>query len=337
MSVHLSKNVKKEVDKIHIPKEKLNRAIEKGLKKGKKDRRGFGVKILYTCSAAILFISLLIGSVFVSPAMARVVSNIPYLSEIFQSKDIVMIITEELEEKGYHTASTGIGYNDKKTVEISLQGSDEYYNEVKDEVAHVVNQILKSRGYDAYSVNVNKSYSGDYVLNDEEEQEKSLLTESVTDKLNHSDYKFDMVQVDPTENVMFINIVGSDKYYESIQDTVKEEAKNVAETNHYNGYEIKVTRMTTEIKPADKESELIATITEGLMSKKEFRVTGVGNSVEKIFINTSIQSSDPSAKELGLNIEAKINEFLTSEDALSILGDNSYEIIIYSKDEEVIN
>jgi hypothetical protein len=43
------------------------------------------------------------------------------------------------------------------------------------------------------------------------------------------------------------------------------------------------------------------------------------------------------SKELAMKIETEINEFLKSEDVSSILGDEAYEIIVYSKDKKKIN
>jgi hypothetical protein len=340
MNDYLSNNVKKEMDKIKIPEDKLNQAIEFAIKRGKKNQRSLGKKVIYFSSAAVLLFGLLIGSTFVSPAMAKVVSKIPYLGQIFESKSLIIVISEELRAKGYNTISTGIRYESEKIVEVSIDGSDDYYNEVKDDVEKIVNGILKSRGYDAYSVKVNKFVPrSDYVLNDKEAKEKNALEGEVTKKLRQLDYKFDMVQVDPTEKAMFINIVGSKKYYNTIQDAVEKVAKEIAETNHYTGYKIKVTRVTTEVRVADKASEIISVVTEGLISKKEYKVTGVGYKSKplRIMINTSVQSSNPTAKELAMKIETEINEFLKSEDVLSILGDETYEIIVYSKDKKKIN
>ncbi len=340
MNDYLSNNVKKEMDKIKIPEDKLNQAIEFAIKRGKKNQRSLGKKVIYFSSAAVLLFALLIGSTFVSPAMAKVVSKIPYLGQIFESKSLIIVISEELRAKGYNTISTGIRYETEKIVEVSIDGSDDYYNEVKDDVEKIVNGILKSRGYDAYSVKVNKFVPrSDYVLKDKEAKEKNVLEGEVTKKLRQLDYKFDMVQIDPTEKEMFINIVGSKKYYNTIQDAVEKVAKEIAETNHYTGYKIKVTRVTTEVRVADKASEIISVVTEGLISKKEYKVTGVGYKSKplRIMINTSVQSSNPAAKELAMKIETEINEFLKSEDVSSILGDEAYEIIVYSKDKKKIN
>ncbi|MDQ0862277.1 DUF4030 domain-containing protein [Bacillus sp. V2I10] len=296
-------------------------------------------KITYFGFALIILFGLFVGSAFVSPTMAKVISNFPYLGLIFQSKSVDSLIYEELQEKGYNI-TTGIRYEPEKIVEVSIEGSDDYYNEVKDDVEKIVNGILKSKGYDAYFVKVNKFVAkSDYVLNEEETKEKNLLEDEVTKKIKQLDYKFDMVQVDPTEKTIFINIVGSKKYYNSIQDAVEKTVIEVANANKYKDYKINVTRVTVKVTKADKGAQIIPAIAEGLLSKKEFKVTGVSYKSEplSIIIKTSILSSDPTAKTLGTEIESMILDFLTSEEISSILENESYEIIVNSKDNKKIN
>lgn len=297
-------------------------------------------KITYLGFSLVILFGLFVGSAFVSPTMAKMASNIPYLGSIFQSKSLDSLIFDELKEKGYRIESMGIRYDSNKVIEISLEGSDDYYIEVKDDVEKIVKGILKSKGYDAYSVKISKfAVETDYVPSEKETNEKQLLENEVTKKLKQSDYKFDMVQVDPTEKAMFINIVGSKKYYHSIQEAVEKTALEVVKANEFKGYRINVTRVTTEVRPVGKEAQIIPAIAEGLMSKKEYKVSGVGFKSKPLtfIITTSISSSDSTAKALGTEIESMIVEFLASEEISTILGDEPYEIIVNSKDKKKLN
>ncbi|WP_408011422.1 DUF4030 domain-containing protein [Pseudalkalibacillus sp. A8] len=236
-------------------------------------------KLTYSVLAFIILFGLFVGSAFVSPAMANVVSNIPYMGQIFQSKPILGLINDELKEKGYNIGSIGIRYQPKKVIEVSIEGSDDYYKEVKDDVEKIVKGILKSRGYDAYSLNVNKFVAKkDYVL-------------------------------------------------------------KVANTNEFKIYTTNVTGVPVNATKADKGTQIISTINEGLMSKKEYKVTEVGytNKPLTFIIKTSILSSDPTAETLGTEIETMITEFVTSEEVSSILENEPYEIIVNSKDNKKIN
>src|SRR4051812_38395311 len=101
MNDYLSSNVKKEVDKIIIPEDKLEQRIGYAIKSGKKVKRRFSKRLFNISGAAVLLSGLLVGSAFVSPVMANIVSKIPYLGLIFQSEPITSLILDELEEKGY--------------------------------------------------------------------------------------------------------------------------------------------------------------------------------------------------------------------------------------------
>lgn len=334
-----SSKLKIEVQRIQIPEEKLNMAIEVGLKKGKsKSKRGS--IFVYITSAAVLLIGLFISTAFFSPTMAEVVSKIPYLNLIFKSKSLDTIVWDKLIDKGYKLSSVGVSYTPKKTIDVSLEGSDEYYDEVKNEVQKTVKDVLKSKGYDSYAIKITQQKDfKEYELNEKEKKEKNILEREVSITLKQLKYRFDSIIVDPTEKSIFINIVGSKDYYNDVKSHVQKVALETAKTNHFPNYKIKVTRVTVEISKPDKGSLIIPAISEGLMSKKEYKVKGVGYKSKplKIIIRTSIRSTDPSAKHLVKKIVSEINEFLKSEDISTELGDEKYEIIIYSKDKKKIN
>ncbi|WP_335872276.1 DUF4030 domain-containing protein [Bacillus sp. 2205SS5-2] len=303
-------------------------------------RMGSISKISSICMGFMIFIGLLIGSAFVSPAMANVMGNIPYLGTVFQSKSILKLINDELDEKGYTTASAGVSYYPKKMIDVAVEGSDEYYHEVKGDIEKSIKGVLKEKGYDAYSVNVHQfEPKSEDVLNEEELKEKNLLEDAVTMELKQEGYQFDRVQADPTEKTIFINIVGPDEYYESINEDVERVAIDVANINNYSGYSSIATRVRVEVTKQDERSLIISAITEGLLSKKEFKVTGVSHKYDPfhITIMTSILSSDPAAKMLGARIESMIIDLLKTEDISAILKDEPYDIIVQSKDHEKIN
>lgn len=340
MNDNLSDSVKKELDKILIPEEKLEQRIVYAIKNGKKNRWRLGKKVLYISSAAVLLLCLFVGSSLVSPAMANVVSKIPYLGSIFRSEPITGLILDELKGKGFKIGSVGTVYEPKKIIEVYIEGTDDYYNEVKNDVEKNTKEILSSKGYDAYLVKVSKhTAKTDYVLNEEETEEKSNLERKVSEKLSQSDLNFNSVHVDPTEKTIFINVVGSKEYYDTIQDAVERTGINVASENNYKGYKVIVTRVKVKATKPDKGSQVISAITEGLMSKKEYKVSSVGYKSKPLtfIITTSVLGSDPAAKILGTDIESAIVEFLESEEISPILENESYQIIVNSKDNNKIN
>jgi hypothetical protein len=105
-------------------------------------------------------------------------------------------------------------------------------------------------------------------------KQKNIIENDVTKKLKQLNYKFAMVQTDPTEKTIFINIVGFKKYYNSVQDDVEKMALEVADGNKYTGNKINVTRVITEVRKTDKGGQVASTIAEGLMSKKSLKIQG---------------------------------------------------------------
>ena len=340
----MDNKVKRELEKIEIPEELRDRVllgIERAEKVTKpKKRWSFRKKLLMYSGVAVLMLGLFVGSAFVSPTMARVMASIPYLSLIFESEPISSIIHEELESKGYGVSSTGAVYKPEKILEVRLEGSDAEFNEAKEDVEKIVKRILKSRNYDDYTVQVKKELVRDeYVLNEQQLQEQTILNTEVTKRIQELDYTFDMVQTDPTEKVIFINIVGSKTYYEDIRNDVEKMALEAARLNNYPNYKINVMRVTTEFRKTDIGAQITRTIAEGLLSKKEYKVTGIAYKSKPLtfIISTSIEEDNAAAQELADNIETTIVDFLMSGEIVSILNNEPYEIVVYSKDEKKLN
>lgn len=100
------------------------------------------------------------------------------------------------------------------------------------------------------------------------------------------------------------------------------------------------------IDPAKEEAKVrwrsvIIALEEGIMGKKEYRVTGVGHSFYPsplyLEFRTSIKSAHPDAKELGAKIEKEVEEFLNSEEVREKIKDDPYRIVVLSKDKKKIN
>ncbi|MEQ2467999.1 DUF4179 domain-containing protein [Niallia hominis] len=348
----MDNKIRQELDKIEIPEDLHNRVIL-GMQKAKNENSNPVLnnsssnkktwskrkkRIVSWGTVAVLMI-IFFSSALVSPTMAKVISSIPYLGSVFQSKSIMTVIYEELVDKGYEIEGIGIGYDPQKKIMISIKGSD-YYKVVKNEVKKIAVNKLNEKGYDAYTVEVDEfKERTDYVLNEEENAEKQLLEQKVEEKMMQLDYKFDMVQVDPTENAIFINIVGDKKYFQSIEKKVEKAGLEVTNANHYKDYRIIPTNTRVEFRVADNIAPVESAIAEGLLSKKEYKVTGVSYKREPLtfIISTSELSSNPQSKQLGAEIEGVIVEFLKSDEIADILANEEYSIIVNSKDNKKIN
>ncbi|MBK3494926.1 DUF4179 domain-containing protein [Viridibacillus sp. YIM B01967] len=80
-----SPDIKKVIDDMKVPTEKLNRTIEMAMKRGEASRKIRKSKWKPIVGAAVTAGCLFVGSAFVSPAMAKVLSSIPLIGSIFES------------------------------------------------------------------------------------------------------------------------------------------------------------------------------------------------------------------------------------------------------------
>lgn len=338
----MDNKIKREINRIDVPEELHDRVLLGVERAGEKDKSQWSLpkKIKIFSTVAVILAMLLVSSAFVSPSMARVVSSIPYLGAIFQSEPIGHIISEELAKEGYEVNSTGVTANPDKKVEVIMAGSAEDFVEVKQEVENFTGEILMSKGYDAYKVEVrHEQTNADYKLSKQEQAEKNLLDQEVTAKLEEGGYQFNRVFTDPTDKSIFINITGSEEYFESVKEAVENAGTETVTSNNYAGYTIIPTRVESKITPIDKGAMIIPAMAEGFLSKKEYNVTGLAYKEDPLtfIIRTSIASSDPEAEGLGTEIETMISEFLESDEISSILDGETYNIVVESKDDQKIN
>jgi len=76
--------IKKAIESIEIPQDKLDESINLAIKRGNRARIKPRRRILSFVSVAVVAFSLLIGSAFISPAMAKVLSTIPGVNTVFE-------------------------------------------------------------------------------------------------------------------------------------------------------------------------------------------------------------------------------------------------------------
>jgi len=344
MNDYLSNNVKKEVDKIKIPEDKLDQTIEIGIKRGKKNQRSLGKKVFYFSSAAILFFGLLIGSAFVSPAMAKVVSKIPYLGQIFESKnDIVKVISEELRAKGYNSTGAGVSFPEK-VIYITIQGSEKYFDTVKGDVENIAKDILQSKNYDAYSIKVTR-YKERKIEVDEKEEKQSIefareydiFYPAITKELKKRDYNVLSLSLNYNPKTIEIEIPNT----ETRIDEMKKVVNQILKANNIDSIPLKIKKIDMKKREQDiRWREILDVVSEDLLGKKDYKVRMVGYSVHpepEIQAFITLPSSDESAKDFAQQLEKVIDDFLKSEQMKSSIKNDPYHITIYSKDDKIIN
>ncbi|MBS4219967.1 DUF4030 domain-containing protein [Bacillus sp. FJAT-49711] len=305
-----------------------------------KTGNAFG-KLAYSSIAAIVLFGLFIGSAFISPAMAEVVSKIPYLNKILHSEPVNRTIWKDLEERGYHI--TGIGGN-AGHISISIDGSEQYFQDVRDEVKEIATNILKEKDYDAYKIEVERQIDRvpDTQLSEREELTSKALEESYNKliELNFNVLSYGYSHIAPNSEEIDINIdiPNTEKRVDEIKNIINENLSSKT----IDSYTIKVNKIDlAQRENEEKWHEIFDAIIEGLYAKKEYNVTGFAYSFKpealQIIIKTSIKASDKNTEEKVRIIENTIDEFLNSEEIQSKINNDPYKIIIRGKDGKNIN
>lgn len=93
------KQFQQRVEQIDIPEEKLTTAINEAMKKGEKTKSKFqrAKRYLYRFAIAVVLLLAIMGSGFISPAMANMLTHIPIIGSVFVHEDVGL---KEASEKG---------------------------------------------------------------------------------------------------------------------------------------------------------------------------------------------------------------------------------------------
>lgn len=318
-------------------------ANEKGKKQIRLNRIGKGriiQSLTYSGMALVLLFGLFIGSAFISPAMAEVAAKIPYLNKIFHSESINQTLWRELEEKGYRIS--GLGGNARQ-IFISIEGSEAYFHDVRDEVEEIAANILKAKEYDGYKIKVERQIdqvpepisARDQAISNALEESYNHLLELKFKVLSHG-YSYPAPNSDKV--IVHIDIPDTEKRIKEIKETINESLRE----KKIDSYSIKINKI--DLSQREKEAkwnEIFPAIIEGLTAKKEYKVTGFAYSFHpaplQIIIKTSINHTDKDADEKVRIIEDTIYEFLNSEEIQEKIAGEPYTIIIRGKDKKRIN
>ena len=123
--------IKEAIEKIEVPIDKLDKTIDVAIKRAKTKHKNPKSKLYPLIGAASLAICALIGSAFVSPAMAKVLSSIPVMNSVF----------EFVGDRGLEIASQkGLSEKIEKTVidkNISLTMKDIFFDGTRLSISYI--------------------------------------------------------------------------------------------------------------------------------------------------------------------------------------------------------
>ena len=338
----MDNKLKSEFDKINIPGDISKRATigiemaEQELNRKVSSKNLFRKTALYFTSAAILIVGLLVGSIFISPAMAEVASKIPFLRAMFDLKPIHEEVRKELDKEGFNVGQVSVRYVPDPSITIPLTGESKDNKQVQLQAEEVVKDILRFRNYDNYEVNV---VSGEVDVPDAPLSQggQRQFVEEIIDKAELNGFKVFMIGVRPDKKIITVQVPKTEIHDKKIKEIVLESAKKQG----YHNYSVKFDRIEVGKKPDIASWEpVINIINEGLIGRSDFKVSKVGYSDTNpftIIIYTSISASSSEKETAVADIMAEINELLASKNVRDRIKGSPYKIIIKSKDGSVLN
>lgn len=330
----LKKEIEDDMEKIHVPsslydfarnikeESKVRIVQEPPLVKKRRNRK------FQLAAAAVVGLGILTGSAFLSPTMAEMASKIPYLGQVFQTKPVFELIHDALEKEGYKDLALGMTPGEKVLFEIRLEGSEKDADRERGKITKIVEDILKSKGYDSYEIKVS-SFIPEVVEETEEEKQMGQLGLKIEEGLKASGY--DIIVVNPYNSKIEVSIPLTEKRVDEIQKATLELAKA-------NGSDKEVQMDVVDVENNKREGlwmEYLRSIHEGLALKKEYKVSSYGYSYKpekvKIIIKTSMTATDEGAKETVGKIRDEIKAFLDSEEVKAKVGNQPYDVIVRDK------
>ncbi len=345
-------NFKKDIDQIEVPEEKLNTAVNSAIKRGKKKKWSFGKKVTYLSGAAVIVFCLLIGSSFVSPAMAKVMSNVPLVSEILQSMEQTKNRKERIGNfysKVYETLSNNKHYKGVVNVSMSMLFSSEppeinvwiedksSKQELVDEIEQVINDLANSYNIGEVEIKVEKK-DKEIVDRIEKEKERSGPTMQLfkisQEVLQPKGYRIRGIGIDGENPSIKIEIDGVDKQFKKEKNAIEKRVQEAIYSKKHLKYNVKITG-PTEAEIRDQDWRPIFRSVREEAHKKFNKVTGFAYSFYpkplEIILKTSLSEEDQD-KKVAENIARYARQVIEIKRNKLSVEKIPYKIIIRDKE-----
>ncbi|ASK64083.1 hypothetical protein CFK37_18945 [Virgibacillus phasianinus] len=361
----MSNKIKEELEKIEIPDELHNRVklgVEKYktesrnhnqlIKSKKKVKWGIGKKIAFFSSAAVLLFALLIGSAYVSPSIAKVVAKVPYFGLFIKQEEykqaVYSVILDVTNEKEYKIGSIEASVP-KREITLSIIGSKKKVNSIKDDLIKDINVALVDQNFGEYDIEIEKQQEmkgkdGGMVLSQEARQNmknSQELEANIIKQLKGHNYTMAFpvqVRINKVEKFIYVAVPKTEKRTEELHELL------VATSKDYGEFKIEISKIDMDARKQEirwGKNNIIGTLVGGLMENEDFKVTGFSYSFHplplQIKVKTSLNPSDPGAKQVANEIKGEINYFIQHHEKTKEVRNDPYEIHIFGKDKKEIN
>lgn len=330
-------DLKKEMNEIKVPNEKLNRAVKTAIARGDKK---VGKKNIYVGAAAALLLTAGLSTAFISPTTASFISDIPIVSSIIDPEsNITQEIDSALIKAGYDTGYVSVSYEPNKIIEVGLEGTEEYIKAKEAEIKDIMNEILKNSGQDAYEVKVfriTEEAGVDPLPEEEMTAEQVELEKKIFDTLNGINVVAYGISLEKKQVNMMLEAPAES--FDEVSEESEDKIRGILLSNGYEGYEINLKNQdTTDVNWANT---IVPEVGEELLGKQGYQVKGISYTLTPqptIIIKTMVLASDESSKELAVQIEKNVRLMLSSEKLQPLVKGQKFEIHIFDKEQNRIN
>lgn len=314
----------------------------------KKHRYSLGRKITYSVCSALLLFTLLIGSAFVSPAMARMLSEIPYLSYFLNQEDQIIdierIILDVANKEDYNIWDIQVSKADKEII-LAIRDPENKLSSLQNNIRKSVNEALQSENLGPYTIKIQRYEETplEKELNAKQDirmPEIKLLSDELSKELKKQHFNILELRVNYSEDGRLIELEVPDT--ENQIEEIKEEINKVIQSEELDSYKIEIDKINLKIREREQRWKPIITVLERrLQFNEDYKINLLSFSFESLpvtfTINTSLKSSDSDAKEFGNMIEGEIKQYIESDESYEAVKNDPYNIIVYSEDKKKIN
>jgi hypothetical protein len=318
--------------------------------KGLKRQWTIGKKAATMTLAAAASLLLFIGSGFVSPTMAKMISKIPPLSAIysqFDGENLSDAIEKALKKEGIPVEQVAEHVGGKKEgVYVFLVASEKEIKKMKPGVEKISYKIIRGEKFkgtrtEDYYVKVRRYVSPSKEWKQQiakEEIESREIFDIVEPVLKEQGYDFDHGLSGGLNSVglQFPSNESKERIAEiktAVEDALKAAGKDNVEVNHR-------TFNLEKRQQYGRWGDAIGAISHELMTYKKHQVSMVSHvskgGVFFIDVRTKLSSTDPKATEHATELTAMIEEFIHSDEVWQKVKDDPYELTITSKDKKIL-
>lgn len=309
-------------------------------------------KMTHSGVALALLIGLILGTSYISPAIAKVAAKIPYISQFVKNEEykneIYDLIGKVSYENNYQLRDLKVNVS-KRSISYYIEGVSADVRKQKETIIKTLNSALEEKNFGTYKIQVKRYVEkGDKFdpreLTAEEEkyvQQSQELEKKVVEALEKHKYvtAFPVqVRINKKEHFMYVAVPKTEERIEELKSLLLTISKD------YGEFKMKITRI--DMKAREQEirwgrANVISNIGNALIANKELKVKTYSYSFHpyplQLTIKTKIKSIDLNAPTISKKIENEIKDYLQFDNNTKSVRNDPYILNVLSKEGVKIN